>query len=181
MGQIMKPASQRKLTEDQQQLVLANGRLVSYAVRIHARGNPPLLPEEVKELAEFILCEAAAKYDPTRGIRFGNYALSCIQRGILDERRRRLALKWRCRYADIDPDSVVKRQRCPIHEADDRLTIELIRTRLLTADDWDVLISAYRQWESIDELAQRHGVTTCAVRKRVARIVGRLRRRLHCA
>lgn len=79
-------ATRRRLTDEQRELAAQNMPLAENIARKYARrfGGPEAaeLREEIYSAALVALCKAAAKFDPSRPVRFSSYAYPTINRDI---------------------------------------------------------------------------------------------------
>lgn len=179
MCKIMRFAPLRKLTEEQRQLAAENVGL-AYAVVWRCFRDSILIPmDDLQGIALLSLCRAALDFDPSRGVPFCTHAWAQIKRGILDELRRAQAFRSRIEKRGFQYVACYMKH-APEHAVNVALDAQTARS-LLLPKDWYLLMRVYGGRESLDELAQRRGVTVSAIRKKVARIVERLRRRLDCA
>ena len=173
-------ASSGKLTPERQALVVQHLRLVTAIAFNIRRGKPSsILLEDLIAAGNLALCEAAIRFDPSRGNKFITYAYTRITGACIDELRRSHKAAGGSRIKPSCVDLCDPSDFDAFASSDKRGTLESQITvsqllRRVPAEDHYTASSFVS--ETCDEMGAREGITRSWAHRKRVRTIEKLRR-----
>jgi len=163
----MRLAKFPELTREQQELVEQNQKLIHWGIwkwarRLHRKH--PLYPEMFLE-CQIKLCQAATRFDPSKGFTFSTYATYWVRAGISWFWRQRYAQKRKAKVQSLNYTYQGEERQTDPEDTREPNTVRKIEVqelknkcrKLLDPREWQILVWRYEEGMILEEVGQKLG------------------------